>query len=1172
MTKAARVLDDQQRRELSARIDEDYPTIIALAWRAFRFTRSDDTLRRPLVLVSTVLPTVLRYLSLLALSEYCASGDHDDELNRAVPKLQKPALGNWVEFLRHAQRHFSRTPPSFCRHLPLVFRARKHQRLNVQFVIDRLVLLRNSEVGHGASPAQTEAAAPEIEALALQFELWLDEMSWLIEYPLHVRNVEGSLLKLAGVQPRNAEGCCGAQAHDLFFTHGAMTLPAFPFFFFLEHDVPTPPPGLYLFEGNTDRAVFYLSHMTRHKETSPVVLELLRGRLDRKAVTMPGVTGVLDVGELRHAAARKTASTLEQAGRENRYESRLYVGRPEVEATLNHWLEGDVPAIIISGEAGSGKTVSMYALADRLLTREDPLLLFTARTFERCDLDYVTASIVRALDRYESIESITGALSQHSRRLLVVVDALEESPDPELLFNSLMQVLSSVQRAALRLVLSIRDIALEKTISRSVAVHAAKLFHVDCSSSSGKRSRPYLQLKRLTNQEFEAFFQKYRAAYGIPTTLSELNPNASHVLRNPLVLKLACECYRGKPLPAHVSPHRVFKAYLEIRVRDQATGRVDVRVMHFLDTFVREAFARRLTQLDINDLYEHQTLAQDMFNDSLRSPYFKLLHEGIIVEIADAEDLLFQPTWVRFNFDRMFEVLMVRLLRDRSVPDVARLLVEKPVWAPLPGTLEARLLLSAEQMIAQDFEDLTPLLDDSDIARAALRALENVSYTDFPFVERVSSAWVASGRESAQQCTVALLEYLSISGRWSLAEVVYADIIASMPSSRPDLGALRTRADLIHANTARKMGNHAEALRVLEPCLEHPDPSVRVEAITGLVLLHDGTEDLEAMREYTLRCERLAKETGDDDLLVFARWSMGGYHEYCGRIPEAVLAYESIFEMENKALAEGRKLGIRGYSNDLAAIYRWYARALYRIPERILDAEGYYLRALELDHESLSLYGLSVDWNNLSDYYREVGRIDEALAYSDKEFSQSFLYPNDPEWAWSHFNRGSICFMLGHVGDAQREAEESLRISRSPGGVRSYVPHALLLLLWVALGQGQPDRAKALAAEIAQESSSGADPSAHDLHVQQAAIAVALHAGTCEPDALQSLLDGYRQVTKLPEGCTSLGMALLACARAGIRNGAVDGALRLLKRTAQELGNRHWTAFVSECSDAVDPE
>ena len=679
-------------------------------------------------MLKSVFQSILKYLSLLAVSEYCGQEVSDPELNEAIRQLQRPTFGQWPAFLRRAERHFRQHPPALIEELQDLFKPRRHARLRIPYLIDSLISLRNTEDSHAASFQQTrEVVAGELARWTPHLEAWLDDLSWITRYPLYVRGGDNTVIRLMGAEPQTAsdDRVAALSRAELFFARGDRALAAFPFFFWLETVVERAAPGLYLYNGVREKRIIYLSHLCTYEEKDAEVLARLRSLLQQKQTQLRAIVGPLTAETLVEEARRHTRGKLQRARNEQHDRPDLYVARTEIEGAFRLWRAEGGKALLLCGEAGSGKSLALYHFAERFLDEANPVLLIRGPELAEAGLEFVRSTVIKALGRVESLETILAALEEEHKELLLLVDALNENPHPAELFESLMALLAEHEGQPLRLAMSIRDVALRQNdIASSLERGRARLLHFDAEADGQHVSRPYFFITRITDLDFERFFDRYRAVYDVRSTASELDPVSSHVLRNPLLLRLACERYRGRPLPSHVSPHHLFDEFLKRTLVSPSTGRADPACVSFLRGLVRFLADRQFVQADYDELFQDDNLRPQLSSDSPNSAYWQLLQKGILAKVPDPEDLF--KTSVHVTFERLFEFLLAREQQQEPVERLAERLKSgaKPAYSPAIGALSLRLLLEGERKRATAYSAIAPMLVNSNVVTAAQGAGE----------------------------------------------------------------------------------------------------------------------------------------------------------------------------------------------------------------------------------------------------------------------------------------------------------------------------------------------------------------------------------------------------------------------------------------------------------------
>jgi tetratricopeptide (TPR) repeat protein len=957
------------------------------------------------VLVQLLFQHTLKYLTLLSMAEYFEQDAANPELNRLLGALQRPQYGHWVAFLHSAEKHFATRPPAFFPELRGILRTPVRKGLSAASLVDRFVATKNALISHrnglyGTPLAEIREA---LHGLEEPYFAWLESLAWLTRYPLCVRTPEG-LLRLSGETPAVFANPAPDVPAQLFFVCDDRPRVAFPLYFWLGTG---GHPGLYLFEGATPRQVVYLSHDACHVERDPAVVGALVERFTRKHLQLEAIVGELHADALADAAADATRACLARFGDQGRYTATLFVRRPALDDAFAWWRAGGLPGMLLTGDAGSGKSTVAYRLAEDLVAEGAVALLLPARELGSYDSAGITRSILKHLRRREPLGEVLEALG--GRELFVLLEALEDAADPALLLAS---VVGLMREHGVRFVVTVRT-----TVLPSLGALLADAPFARFTTSGGER--PWFTLERLDDAEFEAFFERYRAAHGIPTTSLELTRASVLALRSPLLLKLACETFRGEALPPHVSLHRVFGRYLAQKIGDPITRRLDPACDAFLLRFVALLYERRVSRLDLADLLDDPALGRQ----GLGPPLEELLSEGLLSEVVELDELMLTRRWVCFAFDRVHELMLMRHLKATELEDLADLTAEEPPYLPLQGALSLRLLLAGDRADIADFAKVSTRFEHIRVRTALTDAVADLACTRPAFVTGLVRAWGADGGTTALSLAATIVLACFDAGRWDQGRELFA---ALRESAGPAYSPAVARAGLAVARFSVEDDPRA-AMAEVRMYLDAPDADVRAMAALGLILAADRLPDPAELVAASRGCVALGERGGDLDLQALGAWAEGTAAEYRGDPDEALACYARVLRLGAN--------GMRPYSDTLAPLHRWMARALSMIPARIPEAEDHYLKAMRLDEGERNLYFLSLDWNNLAHYLLERGDLARAKAYSDRELSQHRLFPRDPQWAQSWYLRGCILFLLGDRDGARVAADRAVELAKEPDHV-----------------------------------------------------------------------------------------------------------------------------------------
>jgi hypothetical protein len=222
---------------------------------------------------------------------------------------------------------------------------------------------------------------------------------------------------------------------------------------------------------------------------------------------------------------------------------------------------------------------------------------------------------------------------------------------------------------------------------------------------------PFLKVGPFETEEFSALYATYRDYFQLQTPLANLPAALRDRLRNPLLLRMLAETYRGRREPiAHESLLLdIFQRYYEERVRrlpDQL----------FVTHLVLEMLAQRRIALSLAGLASHPQLGPDIVRDAPDSSYRRLLEEGVLSQTsADPSGAK-----VRFTYDQVGAYVLAQHFRAQGEDDKALLsrLVHDCQEFPMAWET-ARILL----LLRQEQNEMALLAEMAQAADVELREL-----------------------------------------------------------------------------------------------------------------------------------------------------------------------------------------------------------------------------------------------------------------------------------------------------------------------------------------------------------------------------------------------------------------------------------------------------------------
>lgn len=324
----------------------------------------------------------------------------------------------------------------------------------------------------------------------------------------------------------------------------------------------------------------------------------------RKGVDFSNGRDAADRWDLVGPSVRHAREMLEEH-HDRTYFPSCYVERDEADGALVRILDRPGKAVLVIGEAGSGKTSLLARLVDRLCTGgaegapNDVVLFVSGRGSYSADVSLgadalLCAAITRRAglrtNEFSDLEDFARRLAEtaeqdndQDRRVWIVLDALNEADRFEELAAALDRFLPNLGRYPwLRLVASLRRSEFDRLQRKHVeSTHQGPWFISNHRwlwefESERGTTAPYLELRRFDIERHgRAAYemrQRYLAADACPVPYDELSSRLRHLLRLPLHLDLFHSAFRGtSAIDPEMDEWRLHEAYLE-RVRRDRPG------------------------------------------------------------------------------------------------------------------------------------------------------------------------------------------------------------------------------------------------------------------------------------------------------------------------------------------------------------------------------------------------------------------------------------------------------------------------------------------------------------------------------------------------------------------------------------------------------------------------
>lgn len=485
-------------------------------------------------------------------------------------------------------------------------------------------------------------------------------------------------------------------------------------------------------------------------------------------------------------AAKKTRRVIRPAT----FDPNLYVRREAAEQELRRFLAEPAPALLLTGDSGVGKTDLLYRWALDLLEEGHAVLTYDCS--ELADSE-IAEEIARDLAiSFDEPESIDAEAARAERKLVLVFDSMGDYRDSEgkgaqVLRKSINTLVGRLPGENIRVVFSCNTTTWNRLDHQApMRLDRDRYFH------SG--NEPFLQLGLFTAAERDSAYRSHQKVFDLHSDLEELQPDVRERLREPVLLRMAAEAYRGEPLPAKLGLG-IYKRYFDDRVSLP-------REIVLVDRLAEQMMVRQSSALSVIDLARDVQLGPEILNEDPASTYAQLLDRGVLQE---SHGDMRAGVVVRFSHARVAAyALALNRSRLPNVAETAADLVKRAAEFPLAWDAGKTLLLLnpdpqafvalagslnveqrelAAETIAELHDDepkkaaelLATLFDQKseETRRTALKAAYNIGPQARDLFFRAAMEGESSTRESLKNTLYLIWRSESPAGRQSVADSFY---------------------------------------------------------------------------------------------------------------------------------------------------------------------------------------------------------------------------------------------------------------------------------------------------------------------------------------------------------------------------------------------------------------
>ncbi|MFC1719017.1 S16 family serine protease, partial [Candidatus Poribacteria bacterium] len=244
------------------------------------------------------------------------------------------------------------------------------------------------------------------------------------------------------------------------------------------------------------------------------------------------------------------------------FDNTTYTKRSDAVGILHQYLDSDKNCLVISGNAGSGKTSLLCNLADELRDDENVcVLVYPAENLRKQSIEEKLSDIL--VEDYEGVKdeflkrlNETGKLD--GKKLIVCIDAINEHDAPKQLLESLDETVEKRRYLWFKMIITCRT-NVWKRIGPPIVRLTEKRYY-----RHGDNDDMVIYLQDFGTEELPEAYAKYRSKHNLQTAYNDLLPVVKRMVKDPLMLALIAESYSNEEIPTlGFSTNSVYQKYIE---------------------------------------------------------------------------------------------------------------------------------------------------------------------------------------------------------------------------------------------------------------------------------------------------------------------------------------------------------------------------------------------------------------------------------------------------------------------------------------------------------------------------------------------------------------------------------------------------------------------------------
>lgn len=335
-----------------------------------------------------------------------------------------------------------------------------------------------------------------------------------------------------------------------------------------------------------------------------------------------------------------------------KYSSSFFLTRKIISDHFNDFLASDRNLMVITGKAGTGKSVFICDLVKNHSVQLNIWIQDCAYLKIEDDTD-LNSYIAFSIGLNSNLFDIYTIIKKYhpNNKILLIFDAINEYNNKEDLLIKISELVNKINTPNIKILITCR-IPAWNAIRRFLTIPIDKEYH-----TSGPNS--FVNMDIFNEIETEQAYFLYKNYYNLKPEYLELTDQVKQFIAYPLFLKLTAESYEGKEIPHSLVLHEVFAKYIIKCLGDKEFDSQEYKILH---RTIKLMYDNAVKELKLSLLISDPEVGQFMLLDTDKTPYLNLVDAGLLSQKKIFEGLIQKIDVVFVTYERVFEFLLADLI------------------------------------------------------------------------------------------------------------------------------------------------------------------------------------------------------------------------------------------------------------------------------------------------------------------------------------------------------------------------------------------------------------------------------------------------------------------------------------------------------------------------------